>query len=197
MGEQPIIIHENSGDKHEELIAEKEQNAIVADNELDIVILDKSGNEHHEHTDENGQSITLIERVNTFDLSDSLIGFKRKSFKEMYELYCLHAREVFKKSMKLKCPITIFTDQDHAIKNTIRNVFPEARYRLCIWHLYQNAISRFGRSKGNKNFNDTFQRYLSGCINKEEFEECWASMISVYGLQDNSWFTRLYDLREK
>ncbi|KAH6778399.1 hypothetical protein C2S51_009711 [Perilla frutescens var. frutescens] len=310
MDEEPVMIHENSGDEREECIAEKEQNAIVADNELDIDILDNSGDENHEHNDENEQSITLIQRVNTFDLSGSLIGFKRESFKEMYELYCLHAREVgfsvkkntqrrnstgavtekyyvcssegvrnnttivplsnqekkwtrrrnitctnckaslrvrrgqdglleviehvqehnhelsrkewshrhrsqrsitddkvvriedlissgmrasdsyrymakkqgvFKKSMKLKCPITIFTDQDDAITNA----------------LSKNAVSRFGRLKGNKDFNDAFQRYLTRCVNKEEFERCWASMISDHGLGDNSWFARLYDLREK
>ncbi|KAH6762432.1 hypothetical protein C2S52_019865 [Perilla frutescens var. hirtella] len=425
MDEEPVMIHENSGDEREECIAENEQNVIVADNKLDIDILDNSGYENHEHNDENEQSITLIERVNTFDLSGSLIGFKRENFKEMYELYCLHAREigfsvrkntqrrnstgaviekyyvcsservrnntaivplsnqekkwtrrrnitrtnckaplrvrrgqdglleviehvqehnhelsrkewshihrsqrsitddkavhiedmissgmrasdsyqymekeaggehlvghtmkdhlnfvnrmkmsaievgdaqsfidmldsmmyedyhlygdvvvfdttyrtnkynmicapfvglnnhkknvmfgcafltdekidtfewlfeVFKKSMKLKCPITIFTDQDHAITNALSKVFPDARHQLCIWHLYQNAVSRFGRLKGNKDFTDAFQRCLTGCVNKEEFERCWASMISDHGLGDNSWFARLYDLREK
>ncbi|KAH6813241.1 hypothetical protein C2S51_022259 [Perilla frutescens var. frutescens] len=94
--------------------------------------------------------------------------------------------EVFKKSMKLKCPITIFTDQDHAITNALSKAFPDARHRLCIWHLYQNAVSRFGRLKGNKDFNDAFQRCLTGCVNKEEFERCWASMISDHGLEGNS-----------
>ncbi|KAH6803005.1 hypothetical protein C2S51_034451 [Perilla frutescens var. frutescens] len=105
--------------------------------------------------------------------------------------------EVFKKSMKLKCPVTIFTNQDFAITSSISKVFPDTRHRLCVWHLYQNAISHFGKLKDNKSFNDAFQRCLSGCINEAEFEECWASMISTYGLQDNSWFTCLYDLREK
>ncbi|KAH6785155.1 hypothetical protein C2S51_037610 [Perilla frutescens var. frutescens] len=406
MDEEPLMIHENSGDEH----------AIVADNELDIDILDNSGDENHEYNDENEQSITLIERVNTFDLSVSLISFKRESFKEiegvrnntaivplsnqekkwtrrrnitrtnckaslrvrrgqdglleviehvqehnhelpkkewshrhrsqrsitddkavriedmissgmrasdlyrymakeaggehlvghtmkdhlnfvnrmkmsaievrdaqsfidmlgqdgtededffyrfkldsdgrlsnvfwrdsmMYEDYHLYGDvvvfdityrtnkynmicapfvglnnhkknvmfgcafltdekidtfewllEVFKKSMKLKCPITIFTDQDHAITNALSKVFPDARHRLCTWHLYQNAVSRFGRLKGNKDFNDAFQRCLTGYVNTEEFERCWASMISDHGLGDNSWFARLYDLREK
>ncbi|KAH6755518.1 hypothetical protein C2S53_011872 [Perilla frutescens var. hirtella] len=76
-----------------------------------------------------------------------------------------------------KCPVTIFTDQDLAITNALSKVFPDARHRLCIWHLYQNAVSRFGRLKGNKAFNDAFQRCLTGCVNKEEFERCWASMV--------------------
>ncbi|KAH6816382.1 hypothetical protein C2S51_021202 [Perilla frutescens var. frutescens] len=75
-------------------IKKMDEQAILADNELDIVILDKSGDEHHEYTDENEDNITLIEAVNTFDVSGSLIGFKRESFEEMYQLYCLHAQEV-------------------------------------------------------------------------------------------------------
>ncbi|KAH6796316.1 hypothetical protein C2S51_037302 [Perilla frutescens var. frutescens] len=453
MHEQPIAIFGKSRDELEESVAEKEQNAIVVVNEVDIVILEKSGDEHEEFVDENEHNITLPEKDDTLDLSGSLIGFKRQSFQEMYELYCLHAREVgfsvrkntqrnnstgvviekyyvcsserlkksstlstlsgektkrkrtrnitrtdckaslrvkrgrdglleviehieehnhelsrkewshmhkshrsitrdkadliqnmissgmrandsyrymvkeaggehmvghtikdhqnfvnrmkmkqievgdaqsfvdmlcqdraedegffyrfkldsdgrlsnvfwrdsmmckdyhfygdvlvfdttyrtnkynmiyapfvglnnhkknvmfgcafltdekidtfewlfevFKKSMKLKCPVTIFTDQDLAITNALSKVFPDARHRLCIWHLYQNAVSRFGRLKGNKAFNDAFQRCLTGCVNKEEFERCWASMVSVHGLEGNTWFARLYDLREK
>ncbi|KAH6777472.1 hypothetical protein C2S51_008784 [Perilla frutescens var. frutescens] len=105
--------------------------------------------------------------------------------------------EVFKKSMKMKCPVTIFTDQDLAITSALSKVFPDVRHRLCIWHLYQNAISRFGNLKGNRSFNDAFQRCLSRCVNVEEFEGCWTSMINEYGLKDNSWFSHLYELREK
>ncbi|KAH6770390.1 hypothetical protein C2S52_015193 [Perilla frutescens var. hirtella] len=99
--------------------------------------------------------------------------------------------------MKMKCPVTIFTNQDLAITSALSKVFPAVRHILCIWHLYQNAISHFGKLKGNQSFNDAFQRCISGCVNKEEFEGCWNSMITKYSLEDNSWFSRLYELREK
>ncbi|KAH6780052.1 hypothetical protein C2S52_011289 [Perilla frutescens var. hirtella] len=105
--------------------------------------------------------------------------------------------EVFKKSMKMKCPVTIFTDQDLAITSALSKVFPDVRNRLYIWHLYQNAISRFRKLKGNRSFNDPFQRCLSGCVDEEEFQGCWNSMINEYSLEDNSWFSHLYELREK
>ncbi|KAL3629819.1 hypothetical protein CASFOL_027041 [Castilleja foliolosa] len=76
-------------------------------------------------------------------------------------------------------------------------VFPKARHRLCLWHLYQNAVSHFGKLKGDKVFNDLFNKCMSGCSNEGQFEECWSSMISMYCLQDNSWFRRLYGIREK
>lgn len=105
--------------------------------------------------------------------------------------------EVFKKSMGGQSPITLFTDQDKAIANGIEKAFPTTRHRLCIWHLYQNAISHFGKLKSDKGFNEAFQKCLTGCSSGEEFEDCWRSMIEGYSLQDNSWFARLYCLREK
>ncbi|KAH6760628.1 hypothetical protein C2S51_017577 [Perilla frutescens var. frutescens] len=105
--------------------------------------------------------------------------------------------EVFKKSMEGKSHVSIFTDQDLAIGTAIEHSFPDTRHRLCLWHLYQNAISRFGNLKVNKSFINEFQKCLSGCTNREEFEHCWSSMISTYHLEDNSWFSRLYLLKEK
>lgn len=105
--------------------------------------------------------------------------------------------EVFKKSMEGQSPITLFTYPDRAIENAIEKVFPTTRHRLCIWHLYQNGVDDFEKLKSNKRFNDAFQNCLTGCTNGDEFEKCWSSMISTYGLQDNAWFQRLYDLRHK
>ncbi|KAL2902310.1 Protein FAR1-RELATED SEQUENCE 5 [Bienertia sinuspersici] len=47
--------------------------------------------------------------------------------------------KTFKKSMRGKCPISIFTDQDAAIAAAIEKIFPNLRHRLCLWHLSQNA----------------------------------------------------------
>ncbi|KAH6817891.1 hypothetical protein C2S51_001494 [Perilla frutescens var. frutescens] len=105
--------------------------------------------------------------------------------------------EVFKKSMEGKCHISMFTDQNLAIGTAIEQIFPDTRHRLCLWHLYQNTISWFGNLKANKSFINEFKKCLSGCTNREEFEHCWSSMISTYHLEDNSWFSRLYLLREK
>ncbi|KAH6783378.1 hypothetical protein C2S52_008337 [Perilla frutescens var. hirtella] len=88
--------------------------------------------------------------------------------------------EVFKKSMKLKCPITIFTDQDHAITNALSKVFPDARHRLCIWHLYQNARSEsmnhaigFKASKATNlhEFYTIFKRTIQRWRSREQTDE--------------------------
>nr|GMC79770.1 protein FAR1-RELATED SEQUENCE 5-like [Ipomoea batatas] len=42
-----------------------------------------------------------------------------------------------------------------------------------------------------------FYTYVAGCVNENEFENCWKSMVSKYGLEDHAWFRRLYELKEK
>ncbi|GER37283.1 FAR1-related sequence 5 [Striga asiatica] len=76
-------------------------------------------------------------------------------------------------------------------------VFPGIRHRLCWWHLYHDAVSQSGNLKGDKCFDDAFNKCLSGCTNESEFESCWNSMVSKNVLNDHSWFKRLHDLREK
>lgn len=77
------------------------------------------------------------------------------------------------------------------------HVFPYTRHRLCLWHLHENAVKRFGKLKGDRGFTDLFEKCLSGCSNEIQFEDCWSSMISTYNLQDHSWFKRLYLLKDK
>ncbi|XP_074304419.1 protein FAR1-RELATED SEQUENCE 5-like [Silene latifolia] len=94
-------------------------------------------------------------------------------------------------------PVTIFTDQDLAMTNAIKEVYPTSRHRLCQWHIQQNAVSHYGSLKHNRSFQTVFNKCLNGCYSEAEFEDTWSKMISDYGLQDSDWFDRLYTLREK
>ncbi|CAA0831418.1 Protein FAR1-RELATED SEQUENCE 5 [Striga hermonthica] len=105
--------------------------------------------------------------------------------------------EVFKESMEGQCPVMMFTNEDVVIGNAVEKVFPGIRHRLCWWHLYHDAVSQSGNLKGDKCFDDAFNKCLSGCTNESEFESCWNSMVSKNLLNDHSWFKRLHDLREK
>lgn len=55
-------------------------------------------------------------------------------------------------------------------------VLPNTRHRLCIWHLEQNAICRFGALKKDKEFKYAFNQYLKMCVTEQEFEEKVASI---------------------
>ena len=46
--------------------------------------------------------------------------------------------QTFLSSMGGKHPMTIMTDQAPSIAATIRSVFPQAKHRLCIWHIIKN-----------------------------------------------------------
>ncbi|XP_021835934.2 protein FAR1-RELATED SEQUENCE 5-like [Spinacia oleracea] len=92
-----------------------------------------------------------------------------------------------------KCPVTLFTDQDAAMAR----VFPTTRHRLCLWHLIQNAVTRFGVMKSDSTFKAAFNKCLSGCLNQAEFNACWEAMITKYNLKEYKWFIRIYKLRHK
>ncbi|XP_056695809.1 protein FAR-RED IMPAIRED RESPONSE 1-like [Spinacia oleracea] len=57
--------------------------------------------------------------------------------------------------------------QGFILKVEVVCVFPDARHRLCVWHLNQNAITS------------------------------WRSMLQTYELIGEEWFTNVHDLREK
>ncbi|XP_074278715.1 protein FAR1-RELATED SEQUENCE 5-like [Silene latifolia] len=94
-------------------------------------------------------------------------------------------------------PILIFTDQDQAIANAIETVYPQTRHRPCQWHIQQNAISHFGKLKGDRPFQNLFNKCLHGCYSETEFEETWHKMLTEYGLVNHSWFKRFYKHRAK
>ncbi|KAK9756560.1 hypothetical protein RND81_01G106600 [Saponaria officinalis] len=94
-------------------------------------------------------------------------------------------------------PVSIFTDQDQAMSNAIEKIYPATRHRLCQWHIQQNAISHFGSLKHDRTFQNIFNKCLNGCYSEDEFEGTWLKMIKDYGLDDNAWFKRLYNIKTK
>jgi zinc finger SWIM domain-containing protein 3 len=108
--------------------------------------------------------------------------------------------KTFLKAMCGKKPKTIFTDQDAAMAKAISEVFPESEtyHRLCLWHLFQNAL---------KNLNHAFQRSdsfamdLRSCIYDFEYEDdflaAWNSLLEKHDLHQNKWMQDLYKEKEK
>ncbi|XP_056694845.1 protein FAR1-RELATED SEQUENCE 5-like [Spinacia oleracea] len=136
-------------------------------------------------------------------------SWNKQPLKQLHVWLCIHnigdekiesfvwLLQTFKKSMGGKSPISIFTDQDAAMNNAINQVFPDARHVLCVWHLHQNAITRFGALKRYPTFKKTFNYCLYKCVTEVEFETNWRSMLQAYELIGEEWFTNVYDLREK
>ncbi|XP_021759153.1 protein FAR1-RELATED SEQUENCE 5-like [Chenopodium quinoa] len=105
--------------------------------------------------------------------------------------------QTFIKAMEDRKPTSIFTDQDQAMANAILEVIPNTRHRLCIWHLEQNAITRFGALKKDKEFKFAFNQCLKMCVTEQEFEAKWQAMLQKYEFTKHSWYKRVYELKDK
>ena len=68
-------------------------------------------------------------------------------------------------------PISILTDQDPAMKEAIKIVFPKITHRFCQWHIMKKARDHLGVLY---NVKEGFAKELKSCINQsltvEEFE---------------------------
>ncbi|XP_021775475.1 protein FAR1-RELATED SEQUENCE 5-like [Chenopodium quinoa] len=106
--------------------------------------------------------------------------------------------KTFKKAMSGKCPVSLFTDQDAAMAATIPKVFPNSRHRLCLWHLIQNTVTRFGVLKSDDTFKAAFTKYLSGCINEAQFERSESTNHAVgFKANKKTSLTEFYNIFQK
>ncbi|KAL6137680.1 hypothetical protein ACLB2K_062969 [Fragaria x ananassa] len=71
---------------------------------------------------------------------------------ETVETYTWLLRK-FLDSMNGKMPKAIITDRDKVMRTAIQTVMPEARHRLCIWHIGQNANGHLKSAEKLKAFN--------------------------------------------
>ncbi|XP_020219746.1 protein FAR1-RELATED SEQUENCE 11 [Cajanus cajan] len=91
--------------------------------------------------------------------------------------------ENFLNFVKGKCPQTILTDQDLALKEAISMEFPNTKHAFCIWHIVAMLSSWFSFPLGSRynEFKYEFYRlYNLECAN--DFEQEWNLMVSQFGL---------------
>ena len=104
----------------------------------------------------------------------------------------------FLQAMSGKEPKTIFTDQCVASMNAIAEVFPSASHRLCLWHLYQNAVKHLSHVIAD---HPEFLSELKQCVYEERsvahFESRRHDLLVKYSLEDNSWINNTFKFREK
>ncbi|KAF1877862.1 hypothetical protein Lal_00038171 [Lupinus albus] len=83
-------------------------------------------------------------------------------------------------------------------KKDVGNVFPESYHRLCLWHLFQNALKKVNHAFQNS---DSFAAELRSCIYDFEYEEdfikSWQSLLEKNNLLQNKWMGDLFKLKEK
>ena len=78
-------------------------------------------------------------------------------------------------------PISVVTDGDKSIRKSIKKFYPQAKQRLCKFHLEVDA---------NTNVRDrTFLNSFKACMFMDctplQFEDRWAEVIRQFRLEDN------------
>ncbi|XP_057425943.1 protein FAR1-RELATED SEQUENCE 5-like [Lotus japonicus] len=99
--------------------------------------------------------------------------------------------ETFVECMFEKHPKAVVTDGDLAMKEAIRVVFPNARHKLCSWHIQQKALEKLE----NPDFLEDFKVLIYGNFNAERFEHLWAKVMEKYGFGNNEWITGMYGMK--
>ncbi|XP_022841862.1 protein FAR1-RELATED SEQUENCE 5-like [Olea europaea var. sylvestris] len=102
-------------------------------------------------------------------------------------LQCMHGQ----------APQGIITDQDRAMQNAIQTVFPNTRYRWCLWHILKKLPEKFGQHENKASIFGSIHRLVYDSQFVQEFEEGWAGMIDTYGLHENDWLSGLYANRAR
>ncbi|KAL3745549.1 hypothetical protein ACJRO7_014632 [Eucalyptus globulus] len=106
------------------------------------------------------------------------------------------AFQSFLEAMGNKALKTIFTDQDHAMANAIRTVFPNSDHRLCIWHIGKNVTHHIAHLLGKPGFRDKYwHKLLYRCESEIEMETTWKAMCQEWNLSENKWLDNLYRMR--
>ncbi|KAL6139290.1 hypothetical protein ACLB2K_064567 [Fragaria x ananassa] len=98
--------------------------------------------------------------------------------------------------MPVDPPKIIITDQDSAIGKAISQVFPGSFHRNCIWHIMNKFSEKIGAS-----IHQDSLRELKKCVwdsdTKEEFDARWIQVIDKGKLNNNEWFSSVYEMRSR
>ncbi|XP_037440187.1 protein FAR1-RELATED SEQUENCE 5-like isoform X1 [Triticum dicoccoides] len=104
--------------------------------------------------------------------------------------------DTFLSTHNKKQPRTIYTDQDTAMGNAIKDVFTEARHGLCTFHIMQNAIKHLSaHCTKESNLIKDFRACVFGYEDKETFVEAFYTLRTK--VEKQTWFDSIYKVREK
>ncbi|CAJ2636447.1 unnamed protein product [Trifolium pratense] len=95
----------------------------------------------------------------------------------------------FLECMGNKHPKSVVTDGDGDMREAIKQVFPDATYRLCAWHLSKNATENVKNSE----FLEGFRKAIYSNFTNDQFEEFWAELIKENELEGNPWVAKTYE----
>ncbi|XP_076884418.1 protein FAR1-RELATED SEQUENCE 5-like [Bidens hawaiensis] len=103
--------------------------------------------------------------------------------------------ENFLKCMFNKHPLAIITDQDKAIGNANKRVFPKTRHRCCSWHIKKHQIEHLRALTVRYCDNEEPYKQWIKSNTVEEFENQWEVLYGKYQFESGSWITEMYNQR--
>ncbi|XP_074277390.1 protein FAR1-RELATED SEQUENCE 5-like [Silene latifolia] len=95
-----------------------------------------------------------------------------------------------------KAPSDILTDQERAIGNAIKKIFPNTHHRLCLWHILKNAGKNLGKHPLWNDISSDLNLAVHDSLEVHDFEIAWKEMVRKYGIEKCSWVTESYLIRE-
>ncbi|KAJ0975827.1 hypothetical protein J5N97_017792 [Dioscorea zingiberensis] len=106
--------------------------------------------------------------------------------------------ETFKMAMCGKNPKTVLMEQCSAAMEAVSVAWQGTVQRLCLWHLYQNALKLLNHAVlDSETFAHDFGQCLYDFEEEDEFVSAWNMMLEKYDLKENEWLAKLYEEREK
>jgi hypothetical protein len=103
--------------------------------------------------------------------------------------------ETWLNCMNKRAPSAIITDQNRAMKNAIRKVFPNTRHRWCLWHILKKLPEKFGSHSQYHAIKGAIRSCVYESQTRDEFDANWQSLLDCYNLKDNAWLCGLYSER--
>ncbi|KAH7557285.1 hypothetical protein JRO89_XS11G0103600 [Xanthoceras sorbifolium] len=115
--------------------------------------------------------------------------------KDLQNIIDVEQRKLFSESdadaiiaMHGKCPKSVVTDGDHAMRKAIKSEMAGSVHRLCSWHLQRNAQTNLG----NSDFCGAFSHCMAAFMPETEFEMKWKASIEKFELHGNAWVRKMY-----
>ncbi|XP_057512798.1 protein FAR1-RELATED SEQUENCE 6-like [Actinidia eriantha] len=88
-------------------------------------------------------------------------------------------------------PKAIVTDQCKAIQAAVAEVFPEAKHRLCLWHILKKLPMKLGGLAEYRAIKKTLKNIVYESLTPSDFEEGWTKLIAEFKLEGNEWLSKV------
>ncbi|KAK7316134.1 hypothetical protein VNO77_34895 [Canavalia gladiata] len=105
---------------------------------------------------------------------------------------------VFIDAMSGRKPKTVLTDEDAITAVAINSVLPRTNHRVCVWHVYQDALKHLSHiSAGSGSFINDLRSCLFDHEEEEDFVNAWNALLGKYDLWENKWLCQIYGGRDQ